>query len=73
MAYFNYHRTVKKLISDGKLKNYYFTDDHNGICPALVFVFDDLCHPIMPIRKERWAEYFPILSEVGRLLANTHN
>jgi len=61
MAYFNYHATAKRLISAGKLKNFYITENHNGICPALVLIFNDIRHPVMPIRKERWAEYFALI------------
>ncbi len=61
MGYFSYHRTAKKLIKDGKLKYYYFTENHNGIKPALVLVFNDKTHPIMPIRQERFSEYEDIL------------
>ena len=63
MSYYNYHATAKKLISDGKLKYFYFTDKYNGIAPALVLVFADLKHPIMPIREHRWAEYLQLLDE----------
>ena len=61
MGYFSYHRTAKKLIKDGKLKYYYFTENHNGIKPALILVFNDKTHPIMPIRQERFSEYEDIL------------
>lgn len=61
MAYFNYHATAKRLILEDKLIYYYYTKKHNKISPALVLVFDDLRHSIMPIRKERWGEYEHIL------------
>ena len=61
MAYFNYHAKAKSLIKKGKLKGYYFTNRHNGISPALVLLFNDKTHPIMPIRQNRWAEYFDLL------------
>lgn len=57
MPYFNYHATAKKLIKDGKLKGYYFTENHKGIRPALVLIFNDISHPVMPIRQHRWEEY----------------
>ena len=60
--YFNYHATAKRLIAENKLRFYYFTDNHNGISPALVLVFDDEKHPVMPIRKEKWREYIELLS-----------
>ena len=61
MAYFNYHATAKRLIAEGKLKYYYFTENHRGISPALVLVFDDLAHPLLPVRESRFEEYFKIL------------
>lgn len=61
MSYFNYHATAKKLISDGKLVNYYFADKYGKISPALVLIFSDVRHPIMPIREYRWNEYLEIL------------
>ena len=63
MSYFNYHATAKKLIQNGHLVDYYFTTNHNGIRPALVLVFNDAAHPIMPIRKERWSEYIKLLTD----------
>lgn len=59
--YYNYHATAKKLISDGKLTGYYFTECHRGISPALVLLFDDPSHPVMPIREYRFDEYLPLL------------
>ena len=61
MAYFNYHATAKRLIQQGKLRDFYFCEDHNGIKPALVLIFDDIRHPVMPIREHRWNEYIPLL------------
>lgn len=61
MRYFNYHATAKKLIGDGKLKEYRFVADYNGIKDVLLLIFDDERHPFMPIRKDRWREYFEIL------------
>ena len=61
MTYFNYHATAKRLIEEGKLIRFYFTENHNNISPALVLVFDDKLHPIMPIREQRWDEYYGIL------------
>ena len=63
MAYFNYHRTAKKLIEQGKLISYYYTENHNGIKPCLVLVFNDDKHPIMPIRHNRWQEYQSLLDK----------
>ena len=63
MRYYNYHVTAKRLIAEGKLKKYYFTENHNGISPALVLVFDDIRHPIMPIRVHRFEEYLPLLEK----------
>lgn len=61
MGYFNYHATAKKLIKEGKLKNFYFTKKHNAISPALVLCFNDVHHPIMPIRKEKFIEYLNLI------------
>lgn len=63
MPYFNYHATAKRLISEGKLKDYYFTNRYRDISPALVLLFDDYKHPIMPIREHRWEEYLPYLNK----------
>lgn len=65
MSYYNYHAVIKRLISDGKLKNWYITERYNGISPALVLVFDDLKHPVMPIREYRWQGYLPLLPPRG--------
>ncbi len=61
MSYFNYHATAKKLIAEGKLKGYYFTDRYKNISPALVLIFDDYAHPVMPIREHRFDEYMQLL------------
>ena len=63
MGYFNYHARAKRLISEGKLKGYYFTDKYRSVSPALVLLFDDARHPVMPIREYRWDEYMPLLGE----------
>ena len=65
MTYFNYHATAKKLIKEGKLLGYYIVERYNKISPALILVFNDSKHHIMPIRKHRFEEYF-------ELLKNTH-
>ena len=57
MAYFDYHAVARRLIAEGRLRGYYFTNQHNAISPALVLLFDDECHPVMPIRQHRWEEY----------------
>lgn len=61
MGYFHYHAVAKKLIREGKLLSYAFTPKYKNISPALVLYFSDETHPIMPIRKERWEEYFSLL------------
>lgn len=61
MGYFNYHGAAKKLIKDGKLKEYRFLAEYNGIKDVLLLIFNDERHPFMPIRKHRWREYFDIL------------
>ncbi|MBQ4049779.1 MAG: thermostable hemolysin delta-VPH [Clostridia bacterium] len=59
--YYNYHATATKLIKQNKLICYYFTDEHNGIRPALVLIFDDEKHPVMPVRKEKFLQYLALL------------
>lgn len=61
MTYFHYHGTAKRLIAAGKLTAWYFAERHNHIAPALVLLFDDAAHPVMPIRAYRWPEYLPLL------------
>lgn len=61
MSYFNYHAAAKRLIREGKLKEWYITERYNNVSPALVLVFDDIHHPVMPIRQYRWEEYMPLL------------
>ena len=51
MAYFHDHAVAKRLIKEGKWRGYYFAERHNGISPALVLLFDDDKHPVMPIRQ----------------------
>ena len=63
MSFFNYHATAKRLILEGKLVDYYFTERYKNISPALVLVFDDYKHPIMPIREHRFEEYIELLKE----------
>lgn len=59
--YYSYHATAKHLIRSGKLTGWYLTKRHNHISPALVLLFDDPNHPIMPIREHRFGEYFEML------------
>ena len=61
--YYNYHATAHRLIEQGKLIGYYYTDRHNSISPALVLVFDDVQHHKMPIRQHRWAEYQGLIND----------
>ncbi len=61
MGYYNYHAIAKKLIKENKLIGYYFTDKYNNISPALVLVFNDSKHHLMPIRQYRWEEYKKLL------------
>ena len=63
MGYFNYHAAAKRLIAQGKLKAYYYTEKYKNISPALVLLFDDIKHPVMPVRQHRWREYSGILPE----------
>ena len=66
MPYYNYHATAKRLIKEGKLAGYYFTDRYKSISPALVLLFDDAKHPVMPIREHRFDEYLPLLPNEKR-------
>lgn len=61
MPYYNYHATAHTLIEQGKLTGWYITEKHNAISPALVLLFDDFKHPVMPIRKHKWDEYMVLL------------
>ena len=67
MSYYNYHATAKRLIKEGKLIGYYFTTQYKNISPALVLLFDDEKHPIMPIREHRFDEYLPLLTSIPAL------
>lgn len=62
MGYFNYHATAKRLIKDGKLKEYRFLPEYNGIKDVLLLIFDDSRHPVMPIRKPRQSEYLCLIN-----------
>ncbi len=66
MSYYNYHATAKRLIREGKLIRWFLADRYHTIAPALVLVFDDVRHPVMPIREYRWEEYRPLLQEVAQ-------
>lgn len=61
MGYFNYHAAAHRLIAQGRLSGFYYTRDHKGIGPALVLLFDDVRHPVMPIRPAHWPEYEALL------------
>lgn len=61
MAYYSYHGTARRLLAEGRLTAWYYTEAHNRIRPALVLVFDDIRHPRMPLREYRWPEYLPLL------------
>ncbi|MBE6639017.1 MAG: thermostable hemolysin delta-VPH [Ruminococcaceae bacterium] len=63
MLYYNYHATAKRLIKEGKLTGYFFTEHYKNISPALVLLFDDAKHPVMPIREYRFDEYLPLLPD----------
>ena len=66
MPYFNYHAKAKLLIKQGKLVHYEIKDRYNNISPALVLYFDDMRHPIMPIRKERFSEYLELIESIKK-------
>ena len=61
--YFNYHATAKRLIESGKLIDFYFTEKHNKISPALVLVFNDSRHPVMPIREVYFESYIKLIEK----------
>ena len=65
MPYFHYHATARRLIEDGKLIRYYIAERHGSISPALVLLFDDEKHPVMPIREHRWEEYLPLIKKIS--------
>ena len=67
--YYNYHATAIKLIKKNKLICYYFTDEHKGIHPALVLIFDDEKHHVMPVRKEKFDLYLSLLPPEKQVLA----
>lgn len=60
--YFNYHAKAKNLITNGHLKEFKIVDKWNNISPALVLFFDN--NQPMPIRKEKWEDYFNLIKEV---------
>ena len=60
--YYNYHAKAKRLIREGHLVNFETVKNHNGISPALILYFDN--HGPIPIRKERWAEYSDVITDV---------
>lgn len=64
MSYYNYHDTAKRLIREGKLAQCYIADRYRSIAPALVLIFDDYRHPVMPIREYKWDEYLPLLQNM---------
>ena len=66
MAYFNYHAMAKKLIKDGKLISYAIVEKHGNISPALVLYFNDLKHPVMPIREERIQDYLKLIESLKK-------
>ncbi len=61
MAYFSYHAVAKRLLAQGKLTGFFYTQRYRNIGPALVLLFDDAQHPVMPIRPAHWQDYTPLL------------
>lgn len=59
VMYYNYHAQAKRLIQEGHLTHFAIVERWNHIAPALVLYFDN--HIPMPIREERWSEYFCLL------------
>ena len=64
MYYYNYHATAKRLIKEGKLIKWQLVESYNGITPALLLFFDDDRHPVMPIREDRFNEYFELIKNL---------
>lgn len=60
MAYFSYHAMARKLIQEGHLTCFEIVENWNGIRPALVLYFDN--HRPMPVRENRWDEYWGLLN-----------
>lgn len=67
MPYFNYHANARRLIADGKLTGYIFVEKYRNISPALILMFNDEKHPIIPIREHRFDEYLKILPPEKKL------
>ena len=61
MGYYNYHAMAKRLIAEGHCKAAVLKEKHNNISPALLLIFDN--HFPMPIRLERFEEYFKMLKD----------
>ena len=59
--YYNYHAQIKRLINNGKLIKYEIVENWNNISPALILYFYN--HKPMPIRKEKWQEYFDLIKK----------
>ena len=68
MGYFNYHAKAKNLIRSGHLIGASIVQSHNKIAPALVLYFD-ICRP-MPIRKDKWDDYFNFIEQYTTLKIN---
>ena len=64
MSYFNYHAKVKKLIAEGKLKEYYFDKNYNKIGFALVLCFSNKKYPI---REKHFEEYFELIGKFYKI------
>ena len=63
MGFFNYHATVKKMIREGKLTGYYYTERYKNIGPALILLFNDRRRNKAPIRPHKWLEYEELIDE----------
>ena len=59
---FNYHAKAMRLIRQGHCTHFELVERWNQIAPALVLYFDN--EPPMPIREERWADYFELIDEI---------
>lgn len=64
--YFNYHAKAKNLITSGFFINYKIFKNWNAISPALVLFFTN--HKPIPIRYEKWNDYFKYINNYYILL-----
>lgn len=71
MSYYNYHATIKHLLKTDHCIGASIFKEYHHISPALVFYFDN--HHPMPVRKYKWSEYLPIITDLKIPLNNVNN